>query len=452
MSTLRTDTLQTTDSSFSIDVSDLVTGRTLLVTNIFALKSLPSGRAQVVKTTGYYSKGDGGDGTYRYDPLDTTAGDDFLTIQPFDGIGRYKLEVVGPVSVKQAGAGTVAGVDSSSDFQRALNGVSATGSPELYVPAGTYRLLTGLTCAGKPLTLRGAGIGKSKLVYEGTGVALSVTPSDIQQCVVIEDFDILPGNLIAASGQPLTITYPVTGSWASKTILVSRLNMNSNLTGPALPHWQAGPKFEQCWNGLFQDCFFTGKANDWLTTTSCIELGNNCTDFVIRNYHAFFTVNALSITGYSEGVSVVDSTFVKVYRGVNQSTASFLNLRFKNNHVNAVGTCFQMNNAAQNSISGNLLYLTDPLSLSFGNFEGCNSGQYFNNTCINLGNTTADGFAFASGALQNIVGANNFEGCASGVIFKATTSGNRAYANTRFNAGVPGTAVVDSGSNNTVTT
>lgn len=439
----------------SVDASKgaaLVYGAIRYVTNLAELKTLPkTGGTKRAQTSGWGVAGDGGGGTYRLDEADTTsAGDDFLIILATDG-GRWKLTHNGVVSLRQAGAGVDATV-CTARVNAAFAAVDAFGYPELYAPAGVINIDgAGVTCTGKPICLRGAGKGLSQFRYDGTGWAMSILPSDIQQNVTLHDFAILPNNASVASGRPLRVVYPTFASWSGKTVDINNLNMNSSLAGPVLPHWAAGMYFSDCWNGVVRNVWFTGKPNDWLTTASFIELGANCTDFVIDGVHGYFCINWLTISGYCEGVSVTNSTAVKVYRGVQQVTSSFLNLRFRGNHVNAVATCFNMNNAAQNQINDNLLYLTDAASVSFGNFFDCTSGNYSNNICI-APSSSPDGFSFSGAASRNKVVGNSFEGTTSGVLLSAGSFLNRVAMTTRFLAGSPVTPVVDSGTNNTVTT
>jgi len=429
----------------------VVFGAIRYVTNLAALKLLPKTGTKLANTLCWGSLGDGGAAQYRLDESDlTSTGDDFLTVVANDG-GRWKLMHTGKVSLACAGVG-VSSAMCTDRFNAAMAAVDAYGYPELYLPAGVTNIDgAGVTCSGRPVTLRGAGKGLSQIRYNGSDWALSILPNDIQQNVTLSDFAIIPNNTSVASGRPLRVVYPTFASWSGKTVDICNLDLHSNLTGASLPYWAAGMYFNNAWNGVIRNVWFTGKANDWLTTASFIELGDNCTDFVIDSVHGNFCINWLAITGYSEGVSVTNSTAVKVYRGVNQATASFLNLRFRGNHVNAVATCFSMNNAAQNSIVDNLLYLTDAASVSFANFAACNSGNYSNNICISTGNTTADGFSFSAGALQNKIIGNNFEGCATGILLAPGTSANRAALNTRFVAGVQGPGVDDNGTGNTVT-
>lgn len=148
MSTLRTDTLQTTDSSFTIDVEDIVSlsnqfnAVTKNVANITNLRSLDKTRVTEATTAGYYTAGDGGNSTYRLDPTDTTSVDNGGTvIVGFDG-GRWKL-VLSPVSsIKQFGAKVDGVTNDTGAWIAALASMPAAGG-RVYCPSGTSMVSPG---------------------------------------------------------------------------------------------------------------------------------------------------------------------------------------------------------------------------------------------------------------------------------------------------------------------
>lgn len=116
MSTLRTDTLQTTDSSFTIDVEDIasqiyvddkVSGATRSVSSVAALKTtVPGYDGQILILNGYYEDTPGvGGGLVRWDATSTLTPDDGLVIQRTDvPIGRYIRDVSQGIWAEMFGA------------------------------------------------------------------------------------------------------------------------------------------------------------------------------------------------------------------------------------------------------------------------------------------------------------------------------------------------------------
>ncbi|UVN13468.1 hypothetical protein FBPa8_0004 [Pseudomonas phage vB_PaeP_FBPa8] len=116
MSTLRTDTLQTTDSSFTIDVEDIasqiyvddkVSGATRSVSSVAALKTtMPEYDGQILILNGYYEDTPGvGGGLVRWDATSTLTPDDGLVIQRTDvPVGRYIRDVSQGIWAEMFGA------------------------------------------------------------------------------------------------------------------------------------------------------------------------------------------------------------------------------------------------------------------------------------------------------------------------------------------------------------
>lgn len=132
MSTLRTDTLQTTDSSFTVLVNSLVgqpfveqaiSNATLLdgsktVSSYSALSLIDVSKYTKATATGYYTAGDGVLTFWRYDSTDTTtAADGCMVLLSGTGTGRWKLNHNGVLTTKQAGCKA----DGSSDDTQALS-------------------------------------------------------------------------------------------------------------------------------------------------------------------------------------------------------------------------------------------------------------------------------------------------------------------------------------------
>ncbi|RQZ57415.1 hypothetical protein DF057_28640 [Burkholderia cepacia] len=143
------------------------------VAGLRSLSKLLYGRAFV---TGYYLPHDGGGGAYQLDPSDTTSADNGGTIIVASDGGRWKLQHIGSVSIRQFGAKGDGTTDDTASMQ---NGLSA-GLPSLFVPDGTFVTVAGLampTTVGFVLS----GNGTSSIIkqsgsapalrYPGPGIA-----------------------------------------------------------------------------------------------------------------------------------------------------------------------------------------------------------------------------------------------------------------------------------------
>lgn len=114
--------------------------KAIVVDNVASLKALTvSGitDGQLYITRGYYSDNDGGQGTYIYDSASSTADNGGTVIAPTSGTGRYRLQVSGPINIRQFGAYGNGSTDDTTKIQSALTQVSVSGG-SVFVPAGIY--------------------------------------------------------------------------------------------------------------------------------------------------------------------------------------------------------------------------------------------------------------------------------------------------------------------------
>ncbi|NYE31240.1 hypothetical protein HDE78_004224 [Rhodanobacter sp. K2T2] len=109
-----------------------------VIGSIAALRATSKATYSDAFLTGYYVQGDGGGGAYWYDSTDTTSGDNGGTIIVAADGGRWKLQVIDAISVKQFGAKGDGAADDTAAIQAALN--SAGVNSTVKFPPGTYLL------------------------------------------------------------------------------------------------------------------------------------------------------------------------------------------------------------------------------------------------------------------------------------------------------------------------
>lgn len=113
----------------------------LQVANVAALKTLPAGSVPdgwIVRTLGYYTDGDGGEGVYRYWAASTATANDGTVIDPTNLSGRFILIVEhNTISAKQFGVKGDGTTDDTTQMQAAVD-AAAAASYNLVVHPGTY--------------------------------------------------------------------------------------------------------------------------------------------------------------------------------------------------------------------------------------------------------------------------------------------------------------------------
>ena len=166
-------------------IDDLYAKSEVQIDNVAALRLLSKLLYQHAATTGYRTKGDGGEGSYWYDAADTSTADNgFTVIVAADG-GRWKLNQPGPLTIKQAGA--IAGVFdaptqviNNAALQAARDWVAGDAvRNQLVFPAGVYGYSVSPNWAIQNAVISSSG--EVRLRYFGTGNAviidLGATPS-----------------------------------------------------------------------------------------------------------------------------------------------------------------------------------------------------------------------------------------------------------------------------------
>ncbi|QHJ82390.1 MAG: hypothetical protein [Bacteriophage sp.] len=187
MSTLRTDTLQTTDSSFTVAVNTIINQAAVdvSITNAFLsdgsktvstyaqLSNIDVTKFTKAVATGYYAAGDGVLTFWRYDSSDTTTPPDgALVLTSTTGTGRWKLNHNGVLTTKQAGCRA----DGTTDDYIALGKwFSAVLSKRMagVISEGIHKINTATTWDFTPIATLGCnirGINPNSSVLDFTSV------------------------------------------------------------------------------------------------------------------------------------------------------------------------------------------------------------------------------------------------------------------------------------------
>jgi len=107
-----------------------------VVSSIAGLRALNHLSYATAFVTGYYGAHDGGGGAYQYDASDTTSADNGGTIIVANDGGRWKLQLITPVSVKQFGAYGDGTHDDTTALNACLSGMGV--GQTIIFPSLTY--------------------------------------------------------------------------------------------------------------------------------------------------------------------------------------------------------------------------------------------------------------------------------------------------------------------------
>lgn len=128
------------------------------VDNVAALKLVDKTKFSYVSTRGYFVANDNGNGSYIYDPLDTTSLDNGGNIIVANDGARWKLENTDFFSIEQFGAKG----DGVTDDTASFNSAASTNLPIFVTkPSASYKLASAVVggnfVSTLPITISGAG-------------------------------------------------------------------------------------------------------------------------------------------------------------------------------------------------------------------------------------------------------------------------------------------------------
>jgi len=279
------------------------------------------------------------------------------------------------VSVKDFGAVGDGSTNDATAFQNAINNHVA-----VYVPQGTYKIGSTLTCSNRHLTLYGDGHEMSILQWSGGTSGLSFTDTDVSatppkatKALVVKDLRFEAA--AAMSGSPISVDYAApTGAIEASAVIE-----NCAFTNSGSGYWTNGVLLSNARHSTIGNCTFSGNGLDGDTTygfklTGDVDNGGGpgTGDSRIINC-AVANVNgpAYHIDGTTEGSLVAYSMCIQTKVGLkNTHVTSSLSASEQGEpschvnkcHFNTKDYGIQHKHGIQSFYDGNLLYGLTPFA------------------------------------------------------------------------------------------
>jgi hypothetical protein len=211
------------------------------------------------------------------------------------------------VNVLDFGAVT-GGADCTAAFNAAFAAFSSSGG-EIFIPGGDYWFSTPLVFTGKPLALRGAGRGQTRLHFQHTGIGFDFVPQNLFSKIILGDISFYAESTSGQTAAAFRITYPATQSFGYVTTSIDEIEFfgypnAQNGTTPFPQTFLRGVVLNNCWSSQLRNIsWFGAPAGAGATTSAVVEL-NESIDTRIDGIQAYFG-NALVLqTGYCEGIYI----------------------------------------------------------------------------------------------------------------------------------------------------
>jgi Pectate lyase superfamily protein len=373
------------------------------------------------------------------------------------------LAVCGPTPWVDARAFGAVGnnvADDTAALQAALNAVPPGGL--LYIPPGAYVCSSALVVPNYHVSIRGAGRESTVLTWRNAipgGKAIVANFSVITYCFAVTDMTLVTG--AANNGTAISAEWPVQ-PWDEITCRFERLTFTA-ATRDTSAYWTRGIAIKSGANGIVRDVVFrgietaNGDAPPTLYPTAAFELGGNCTGILFDACIVGSVKHGIKVTdpaadNHSEGIQVRNCQFVDVNYGIeiNQADTGVPGLFVRDCHISFYQGGVVLHNRVQNIISGNLMYSNKNLPNQVHVYCAGGGNDVISGNAFIRGGAVSYGVVLATGTHFSVVQGNSGSTNAPLVWAQAGSYDNLITGNN--NGGLPNPAVLDNGTNNTVST
>jgi hypothetical protein len=308
------------------------------------------------------------------------------TGEPARTLGAMALDVI---NVLDFGALTN-GSDCTASFNAAYSAIPASGG-DLFIPAGDYHLMSPLAWGGKPMTMRGAGKGQTRLHLQHTGIGFNFNQTNPLNRIVLRDFSAYAESNAGQTAAVAQITFPQQTSFGYVSAFISDVecfgypNPVSGL--PPFPQtFLRGLVLNNCWSVQVNNVSWFGPpATAGATSSAAIEL-NGSIDTRIVGLQAYFGQAAVLQTGICQGIYIAGpvivgtdyllaQTDITTWPGYTPTKIVLLGLWVSNGEVNTNLGTIEVTNAS--------------IGLFFGLDITRNGGPNVSQTLFNLTNASS---------------------------------------------------------------
>ena len=398
-----------------------------ITSNQFGLANLSIGEGE---TSDLFSAIDWGVSTYYIKvELDINGGSDYqevgvsqLRSVPYAIYANNSVEAVsvaGIYNIMNYGASNT-GADSETTT-KAINDAVAdlqlqTGNKGvIYFPPGRYlindQIDIDLSDTREGITIKGDGPGVTVLAFESSasnGFHITFPPAGGYDgntgSIIIKDFSIETMN--AGVGDAIHLVSSGTTSPAPHKLIE-----NVTITGSSTSnYWKNGIRLTNCTFTNIRGVQFQGKSNsaDWEGVAVLMEGMENPVDNFITNLRVWNADKAVEITGHCEGVTIDQSIFLAINKGIHWHTDTDGHepwLGINNCHISASEACVFAEQLMQCQINNNLFYCQAKTDVDWAGiwFSSLSPTDY---DFLQITHNTIHGFENGSG-LRNGILLNN---------------------------------------------
>ncbi len=279
------------------------------------------------------------------------AGDASLGTVRAGGVGvprQIEAREVDTINVVDFGAVT-GGADCTAAFNAAFAQLPSGGG-EIFIPGGDYWFSSSLVFSGKPVMIRGAGKGQTKLHIQHTGVALDFAPGSPFNKVLVTNLSLYAESAAGQTAAGIRVTYQAVGGFGYVTTVIDEVEFfgypnQPNGTSPFPQTFLRGIVLVNTWSTQVRNVSWFGPPAAAGASTSAVIEVNNAIDTRIQSLQAYYGNVVVLQTGYCEGIYINAPAIIGVdylvshsdetkWAGYSQSRPMLLGLWVSDGEVN----------------------------------------------------------------------------------------------------------------------
>jgi hypothetical protein len=229
---------------------------------------------------------------------------------PARTLGAMSLDVINVIDFGAVSGGA----DCTAAFNAAFNAIPASGG-DLFIPAGDYHLMSPLVWGSKPLTMRGAGKGQTRLHLQHTGIGFDFAQTNPLNRVILRDFSAFAESTAGQTAAVAKISFPQQASFGYVSAFISDIECfgypgGGNGVPPFPQTFLRGIVLNNCWSTQVNNISWFGPpAAAGATNSAAIEL-NGSIDTRIFGLQAYFGQAAVLQTGICQGIYISSPVIV----------------------------------------------------------------------------------------------------------------------------------------------
>lgn len=355
---------------------------------------------------------------------------DLLTLAEIDGL----LEALrgSGKNVSSFGATGDGVADDTASIQAAVDSFDARGGSVVF-PSGVFRITSPILINNSAVSFVGAGSSSSFIFADGCD-ALVINNSGLgDKERVVYTFLGFETN---GNGDYVAIDYTgKEGSSLGAQLTVTYCAFSGVSNGTC---WDYPIKMDDAKFSEVSSNFFRGNTSDQDVSSASVYINDSTDVKIVRNF-CYWSNYGVRIEGFSEGITVSDSHFVPVNRGVSHRGTGNL-VWVNNNHISANLVAVEIGNTGfptvnHCQVNNNLIFKR---TSSTNNFNGVASysarNSIMGNEIMIPGGSSAGGsqngiVLYADARMCRVVG-NNLANMDTGILLQGDSDNNTVAANT----------------------